>query len=233
MESQIAQEEAEIGRLRGLSAQDPAGPAIASFAEAHRRAGDPDKALALADQGLASQPDLVAARIAKALALLDLMRAEDARAELEEVLRLVGDHPVAQTLLDESFTASTPEAGSDELGSFNEAELDDAFRGAEPLRDEMVSANDFAEAALHTIDDEPDPEAEPFLPFRPASDSPYATATVADLLDEQGHVDDARDLRQDLHLSSAPPESRFEASGEGRILTTLERWLDNLRRRTG
>ncbi len=319
------EESGEIGRLQGLGAHDPAGPTIAAFAEAHRRAGDPDKALRLADEGLAAQPDLVAARVARALALLDLGRAEDARRDLEAVLRIVADHPVARALV-ESPTGAAAERES--FGDFDENELDRAFVAAEPETDQMVSANDFAEAAIHAIDDEPespweaandaagsawaaaaeergtawagaddgpepvlpavevsstddepelewdrsdpDPElewdpsdggpepswdpsdggpvgelvieAEPDEPGLAAGpDSPYATATMAHLLDEQGHREAAAGLRDSLATRAAPPEP--EASPDDptttpgdpedrRILSTLEGWLSNLRRRT-
>lgn len=219
---------AEIGRLEALGADDPAGPGIAAMAEAHRQAGEPDEALQLADDGLAAQPKMVAVRIARALALIDLDRLADARAELTQVLDTVADHPVAQALV-----AASGEA-RDELADLDPAELDDAFRSAEPETDQMVSANDFAEAALQSIDDTADGEAplvlseladgEPagFADAEPSS--PYATATVAGLLDEQGHSAEAAGIRHGLEA---------QADTSRRVLPILERWLDNLRRRTG
>jgi hypothetical protein len=51
---------------------------------------------------------------------------------------------------------------------------------------------------------------------------PVSTQTVAGLLEEQGHADAAASMRQDL-------DARVLADRE-RILSTLERWLDNIQR---
>lgn len=254
----ITDEGAEISRLEALGGQDPAGAAIAAFAEAHRRAGEPDKALALAEEGLSNQPDLVAARVARALALLDLKRPEEARGELEAILEIVSDHPVALDLRN----AAREDSASDAFAPIDESELDQAFGTAETETDQMVSANDFAEAAIHAVEEQPDPsddltpvvdeavadegmgdgsfEREGALPLE--ADSPFATETVAALLADQGHEDQARELRSafvpesaghdvpEALEASAPTETH--AASEGRLLTTLERWLDNLRKRT-
>ncbi len=229
--------EGELGRLAELGAHDPAGPAIAAMAEAHRRAGEPAKALELADAGLEAQPQLVAARVARALALLDLGRGEAARAELEAVLDVVADHPLARgaTGLPPDFPHSRPAPGAGALDEIGEAELEDAFRVAEPETDQMVSPNDFAEAAVLAVDDEFDATA-------PAEGSPYETATVAALLDEQGHRREAAMLRGRLEAASGrgdsgapgrdPEPGRLEPARDP-VLSTLERWLDHLRRRTG
>ncbi|MAE93098.1 MAG: hypothetical protein CL910_00415 [Deltaproteobacteria bacterium] len=219
-----ADERAEIGRLETLGAYDPAAPGIAAMAEAHRQAGEPDKALKLADDGLAAQPDMVAVRIARALALIDLGQLVDARSELTRVLDTVTDHPVAQALM------SGPDGNREALADLDPGELDEAFRAAEPETDQMVSANDFAEAALQAVDDETDDHA-PLALSELADDeppSPYATETVADLLDEQGHGDEAAKIRLELPVQAAP-----ESDGGRRVLPILERWLENLRRRTG
>ena len=121
-----ADERAEIGRLEALGAYDPAAPGIAAMAEAHRQAGEPDKALQLADEGLAAQPEMVAVRIARALALIDLGRLPDARTELTRVLDTVGDHPVARALV------AASEVDRNELENLDPRELDEAFRSAEP-----------------------------------------------------------------------------------------------------
>ena len=245
-------ETAEIRRLEGLGGEDPAGPTIAAFAEAHRRAGEPDKALALAEEGLSSQPELVAARVARALALLDLERPGEAQAELEAILDLVSDHPLARGLEQAVRAASGTEALAPlDHAELDESELDQAFGSAQPETDQMVSANDFAEAAIHAVEEQPDAsddltpvvddalepsfEGERALPLD--AESPFATETVAGLLADQGHDEEARELRSSFAPADADvPEEDLSgearSASEGRLLTTLERWLDNLRKRT-
>ncbi len=63
-----------------------------------------------------------------------------------------------------------------------------------------------------------------------ASDaSPFATETVAELLEQQGDVEGARQLRTSLGpgRESAPEEA---ASAPSHAIATLEQWLGNLRR---
>jgi len=65
------------------------------------------------------------------------------------------------------------------------------------------------------------------------SDSPFATETMAMLLDEQGHTEQAEDVRAtltSLDTDAAPDEAKTSSRGGGRVVDTLERWLDNLRR---
>ncbi|MCP5070547.1 MAG: tetratricopeptide repeat protein [bacterium] len=212
----------ELERLQALGADRPDSPGIASLAEARRRTGDAAAALRLAEEGLASQPELVAARVARALALLDLERPGEARLELERVLEAVPDHPLVRSLQADSSAPATP----DPLPELDEAELDDALALAEPEMDQMHSTDSFAAAAIRAAEQEEEPD---LVPFEATSDSPYATATVADLLDDQGRGSEAAAIRRGLDspIAAAPKQE------SGSVLSTLERWLDTLRRRTG
>jgi hypothetical protein len=71
-----------------------------------------------------------------------------------------------------------------------------------------------------------------------SADSPFATETMADLLEQQDHHGDAQAVRQVLEPPEAPGTL---AAGQGvaphdsmnhraRVIATLERWLENLRR---
>ena len=59
--------------------------------------------------------------------------------------------------------------------------------------------------------------------------SPFATATMASLLEEQGHTDEARALRDAIDGDKEDSDSRPRADRD-RIIGTLELWLENLRR---
>jgi hypothetical protein len=89
-----------------------------------------------------------------------------------------------------------------------------------------VDANEVAARALRAADlDEPEDV------FRDDAPSPFATRTVADLLERQGHPADAEALRR--QLSQGREEPVLSLPGEERretLIATLERWLENLRR---
>ena len=212
----------ELKRLEALGADRPDAPGIAAIAEARRRAGDADGALRLAEQGLVAQPQLVAARVARALALLDLERSGEARLELTRVLEAVPDHPIAQS-------AQAILGAEEALPELAEAELDHALALAEPETDQMHSADSFAVAAIQAAELEEEPVEPGLVPFEPVADSPYATATVAGLLEDQGHGHQAAAIRRGLEA----PETVPSEEDRGSVLPTLERWLDTLRRRTG
>jgi len=74
-------------------------------------------------------------------------------------------------------------------------------------------------------------EPEGIFPADP--DSPFATPTVASLLESQGHGAEAAALREELARRSrgeAPASAAAEGAQRERVIATLERWLENLRR---
>lgn len=188
-------------------------------AEALRRAGNAEQARKTLEQALRQQ-EAPALRVALGLALEDLGETDAARRELEQALVLMAGGTAAPTPdLDGPESPAAPGA-PDALAAIADAELEDAFLQAESRPDEMWNANNLAEAALAQVE-EGTPEGVDLSP-----DSPFATATVAGLLEEQGHADEAQALRQAIAGEGAEPADRE------RILATLERWLDNLRRAT-
>jgi tetratricopeptide (TPR) repeat protein len=205
----------EIARLEALLGADPGGLAFAALAEANRRAGRLEEAERVAREGLRRRPEHLAGRVALALALLDQERAAEARGELERVLADVPDHPLARAAYGASGDLD------ESLDELEDRELDGAFASAEPDLDEMVDANELAARALRAADlDEPEG-------FVPAADSPFATRTVAELLEQQGHGAEAAALRRTLSGEATGAAGDPERE---RVLATLERWLDNLRR---
>jgi len=210
----------EIARLEALLGADPAAPAFPALAEANRRAGRLEEAERVAREGLRRRPELVAGRVALALVLLDLGRVDEARAELERVLEDVPDHPLA--------LASLARAGGTALEALADDEIEGAFADAEASVGEMVDANHVAARALEAADlDEP----EGVFPADP--DSLFATPTVANLLESQGHGAEAAALREELARRSrgeAPASAAAEGAQRERVIATLERWLENLRR---
>jgi tetratricopeptide (TPR) repeat protein len=219
MEAQT--ETGEIARLEALLGADPGSPAFPALAEANRRAGRVEEAERVAREGLRRRPELVAGRVALALALLDLERTEEARAELERALDDVPDHPLVLDVLARRGATATP----DSLAALADDEIDGAFEDAETALGELVDANEVAARAVRAADlDEPEGV------IHAIPDSPFATRTVADLLDRQGHGEHAAAIRRELTYRA---ENAAPAEGDSRrdqLIATLERWLENLRR---
>src|SRR5678809_720155 len=82
-----------LNRSRQAPAEDT--PAFGGIAERFRRAGDLDRAIALCRDGLKKFPDQLSARVTLGWSLLDKGQYEEARAELERVLRRAPDNLAA------------------------------------------------------------------------------------------------------------------------------------------
>jgi hypothetical protein len=175
--------------------------------------------------------------VALSLALLDLGRIDEARTELIRVLETNPHHaPAANALhraspLDHAAMYEREES-SELLGDLAEDELENAFQDAEAQPDEMLSANRVVAAAVRDVDrDEP----EGVMPF--SEDSPFATETVADLLEQQDHRGEAEAVREVIErapasatLTTDPGLALPDAMNHrARVIATLERWLENLR----
>lgn len=158
--------------------------------------------------------------VRRSLELLRAGLAEDAQRELAGV-------------------AAPGRASEEPSGAISEMELEEAFEAARPDVSEMRDADQVAQEALlasgahepesgaasaEALDDaEPDTGAE--LP------PSFATATMAELLESQGDLEGASRIRAGLagaRPGSAPaPSARPSRQA---VVSTLERWLDNLRR---
>jgi tetratricopeptide (TPR) repeat protein len=208
---------AEIDRLERIVAGDPAAPAFPALAEAHRRSGDAKRAEEVARAGLTCHPDHVAGGVALGLALIDQGRPEDARSVLERTIEATPEQVLAQRALEELGGSRRPPAVFDGLDS----ELDAAFDQARPEADAMIDANDLASEAVRRADSTPEEAAE----LVTAQGSPFATRTVADLLEQQGDAGSAEALRRNLGEKAQDSDEERRR----RVVTTLEGWLLKLR----
>lgn len=82
-----------LNRSRQVPAEDT--PAFGGIAERFRRAGDLDRAITLCREGLRKFPTLLSARVTLGWALLDKGEYDEARGELEQVLRRAPDNLAA------------------------------------------------------------------------------------------------------------------------------------------
>jgi hypothetical protein len=85
-------ESARIEELRRRVQLDPASIAFAALAEEYRRAGKFEAAVATCEAGLQRHPAYVSARVTLGRALLEMGRFEEARDELEHVLRVAPEN---------------------------------------------------------------------------------------------------------------------------------------------
>lgn len=90
-----------IAELRRRVEADPASIAFAQLAEEYRRGGDYERTVAVCRTGLAQYPGYVSARLTLGRALIELGRFEDARAELDRVLKITPDNLAAVRSLED------------------------------------------------------------------------------------------------------------------------------------
>jgi len=88
-------ESARIEELRRRVQLDPASIAFAALAEEYRRNGQFEDAVAACEAGLQRHPAYISARVTLGRSLLELGRFEDARHELELVLRTAPENLAA------------------------------------------------------------------------------------------------------------------------------------------
>ncbi len=163
------------------------------------REGRPEAALDAAQLVLASDPLSLEARLVAGLAWLDLGNPGEARALLA------------------GYFDATASAG-DRDNEIADVELDSAFAEATALTDQIIDANQLAEAATRAVDgDRPEGIDRQLLP-----DERFETPTMASLLERQGLAGEAAEIRSSMR-------SR-EIASSSTVLETLERWLLNIRR---
>lgn len=206
-----------IELLEATVAGDPGSSAFPALAEAYRRAGRSADAERVAREGLVRKPGSLPGVLALVLVLLDTGRAGEARRILERA---------AAEVLAEGAPPRAPDGALDLDGDVSDAELDLAFAGAETDRDEVLDADRVALEAMRGSGLEA-PEDVAAVPG-----APFETRTMADLLERQGDAAGAARIRDALSAPgrAADPEPPGEAAPGDRIVATLERWLENLRR---
>jgi hypothetical protein len=219
----IAQE--EIARLEASVDADPGAAEFPALAEALRRSGRLREAEEVARRGLGRKPGCLQGSVTLALVLLDQGRVEDARRELAsraaESLAVLG---FATRGFVASEAGAPPEISSGFEREVTEGELERAFAAAEPDRDQIVDADRVAQDAMRQADlDRPEMAS-------PVSDPVFATRTVADLLERQGSLDKASQIRAALEANGEGAGAASSLDRRERIIAILESWLANLRR---
>jgi hypothetical protein len=146
-----------LNRSRQVPAEDT--PAFGGIAERFRRAGDLDRAIALCREGLKKFPDQLSARVTLGWSLLDKGQYDEARAELERVLRRAPDNLAAIRGL---------------------AELHDRSEGAMPSMDERESwRSESADVEQAVGASDVDETSVAAMPPAALADDPFAPISVS------------------------------------------------------
>jgi tetratricopeptide (TPR) repeat protein len=198
--------------------------ALGAQAEAERRAGRPERARELAQAALDHAAPHPSAHAAFVLALIDCGDLVSAHRALERAYLALGGELVEPG---DAHAGESWEPSAAPLAALAEAELESAFEAAESQPDEMHDANQVAAAALELVEDGT-PEGVDLT----STDSPFATETVASLLERQGRPERAGEVRSAARARGQLREVRLDEGRRARVVATLTRWLDNLRRRT-
>jgi len=122
-----------IEALRRRVEKDPASIAFAQLAEEYRRGGDHQQAIAICREGLARHPGYLSAQVTLGRALIELGQFDEARKELEAVLRVAPDNLAAIRALaeihqqaGETYVAPLPPLDAPELPAITALPVVDA-----------------------------------------------------------------------------------------------------------
>jgi hypothetical protein len=181
----------------------------------------------VSDESSGELLSVLEAQVELSVSLIDQGRVPEARQVLLEAIAHASAMPVPDESEKPVDRADPAGPGAEFVGSLTEAELEGAFESAEAERAEMIDANQVAQAVLTRADPIPDP------PIGVVPDSVFATETVAGLLEQQGDVLGASEVREAIRTrdpvgKKAPGAAR--AGARKARLATLESWLDNLRK---
>ena len=198
--------------------------ALAARAEGERRAGRPERARELAHAALDARPPHLASHAAYVLALIDCGDLVTGHRALEEAYLALGGTVVEPEI---AAPAADELALPTALTALADDEVESAFETAEAQADEMHDANQVAAAALERIEDGV-PEGVDLS----SAESPFATETVADLLERQGQRERALEVRSAARVRGQFREQLVDEARREQVVATLTRWLENLRRRT-
>ncbi len=163
-------ESARIEELRRRVQMDPASIAFAALAEEYRRAGRFEEAVATCQAGLLRHPAYMSARVTLGRALLEMGQFDEARAELEHVLRVSPENLAAIRGLAEIHHRAG-ETASEEGGE--EGGEDAAGQPPEPA---PPAADPDAPIRLSTLAPAPEPAPSPPAPAPPAPPHPELAA---------------------------------------------------------
>jgi tetratricopeptide (TPR) repeat protein len=200
-------ESTRIDELKRRVLLDPASIAFAALAEEYRRAGQYEESIATCRAGLQRHPAYLSARVTLGRSLLELGRYDEARDELENVLRVAPENLAAIRGLaeihqrrgglpepDPVHTHPPIQSPSPGIVAAEAPPAPAAVREPEPIRPVRVSTVPVSEAAEPSVPllEAPAPFTLPDLPEPPASAEqgalPALESFLASILRAQGSM---------------------------------------------
>lgn len=217
MPSELGSDE-EIRRLEKHYEVNPDGLVFARLADAYRRSGRTERALALLEEGLEQHPDYTTAHLVRGRALLDVGRPEEATRAFERAVELDADNRVALRALRDLAEGR----GDDEEASRWRSRLQGADpepeRESAPVTGSPESEEELAREIAAMADDgwwsRGDGESE--------EEEEVVTETMARLYERQGLLEEAAAVYEELlerrpgddDLARRLRDLRARASGE-------------------
>lgn len=205
----------EIAKYLAILGRDPNSMIFAPLAEAYRRAGMLDEAIATAKEGLERHPNYLSAMVALGRAYFEKGMLKEASEELEHVVKIAPDNIIAKSILEEIrkqgpvVSGQGPEGSDQAPGVSGQVpeKLEPETWNLEPEEElEPLEVEDIAEVEeveaepvfgeeiteeLWTGESIPEKKAEP--------KKGITTETIAELYIKQGYLDKAIDIYQTLY----------------------------------
>lgn len=206
----------EIRRLEEQYSFRPDSLVFGRLADLHRKAGNPDRALAILEEGLERHPRYLSAHIVRARCLRALDRGERARAAFEQVLRLDGHNLDAlRSLAELALERGETEDARRHLEALLQADPgnEEAHRMLSEMEDEEEPASD--DRTAEDVDElrEQVEELDLSEPSAPSEEEDLATRTLAGLYEEQGFYREAVQMYERLlEEGTEAPEIRERLS---------------------
>lgn len=156
----------EINKYLSILSKDPNSIVFAPLAEAYRKAGMLDEAIATAQDGLKNHPNYLSGMVALGRAYYEKGMFKEARESLEQVIRMAPDNIIAANILEE-IRAKAAEAGQQKVEEPETAEILEVEEVAE-----LTEAEAEEEAEAFQIDEITFEAPEPGLGFTTGTEEP-------------------------------------------------------------
>ncbi|GMR14147.1 MAG: hypothetical protein BMS9Abin29_2383 [Gemmatimonadota bacterium] len=195
----LEQEIVALQELQG-SSRDPYGTAFVPLADAHRRAGELDKALDILREGLSRHPKYTSAHVVTSWVHMDRGAPDEALGVLELVLELDQDNRAGLKGLGKVLIGKGDREGAmRHLTRLVELEPEDL--AARSMLDTIETVEPVA-----IPEDEPLPEIPEAPPAPPESDGRIVTRSLGEVYASQGLFDEAIKVFEQLSASSPGDE---------------------------
>jgi tetratricopeptide (TPR) repeat protein len=209
----------EIAKYLSILSKDPGSMVFAPLAEAYRKAGMLDEAIATAQDGLKLHPNYLSGMVALGRAYFEKGMLKEAREELERVIKMAPDNIIAANILEE-IKKQEPEVEVAEVkveerpevveevkpevietvelkGVAEIEEVEAGEKAGVAFGEEITEELWTGEAITEEVKVEVEEKEEDVRPKKEIT-----TSTIAELYIKQGYIDKAIDIYQTLYRAN-------------------------------